>query len=332
MMIRNRILKTLAASTLVVAASFMGLAASQNVASVSDMRGDMGPLEDFGPRGACWLPDGHLFLADWRYTVFHIFDTAGRRYAFLKHPEPQVPEAHYDSMCSIGNNTYLAVGNHYHLNNNPRHLASRSVVHKMTLLGESFAPNSGKENYSPDNALRATGFYGDSAEKRLEITGTAADLKRNRIFFGCSQPTQPDGSILVLSGRLDKLLTKQEDMKLETVQTGLKPAIEPALGTHFFVSDLQYIADKGLAILMTSQDKDEKVFGSNQIWFLRDGDSTAKLVAKELVPGNRATAMAIRYEPKSKDFTAALICDNATEETKTPSRTVIVEHLALPSR
>jgi hypothetical protein len=332
MKIRNRFLKALALSAAVSMVSVVGLAATQKVTAVSDMRGDMGPLEDFGPRGAAWLPDGHLFLADWRYTVFHIFDTSGRRYAFIKHPEPQVPEAHYDSMCSIGNNTYLAVGNHYHINNNPRHLASRSVIHKMTLLGESFAPGSGKENYSPDNALRATGFYGDSAEKRLEISGTAADLKRNRIFFGCSQPLQPDGTVLILSGRLDKLLTKQDDMKLETVQTGLKPAQEPALGTNFFVSDLQYVGDRGLAILMTSQDKDEKVFGSNQIWFLRDGDSTARLVAKELVPGNRATAIAIRYEPKSKDFTAALVCDNATEDTKTPSRTVIIEHLTLPGR
>lgn len=323
--------KPLLALLAVSAVCVSGVGAAHILKS-SDMRGDMGVLEDFGPRGTCWLPDGRLFVADWRYTVFHIFDTDGRRFAFLQHPEPQVPEAHYDSMCSLGNNTFLAVGNHYHVNNNPRYLGSRSVVHKMVLEGEKFAPLSGKENYSPDTALRATGLYGDSAENRLEITGTAADVKKNRIYFGCSQPLQPDGTVLILSGRLDKLLTKQDDMKLEIVKTGLKPGKEPALNADFFVSDLQYVGEKGLAILLTSQNKDEKLFGSNQIWFLAAGSDHASLVAKELAPGNRATALALRYENKSKDFTAALLCDNNCEETKVPSRTIIVEHLQLPVR
>ena len=296
-----------------------------------DMRGDMGVLEDFGPRGVCWTPDGQLFVVDRRYTVFHIFDTQGRRYRFLNHPEPAIPEASFSGVCVMPGGKYLATGNHYHVKNSPRYLTAHSVMHLMELAGEAFTPESGKINYSPDSALRATGYYGDSPDQRMEISGIAVDPAHNRIFIGCSQPLMPDGTVTIFEGKLDKFLLRSDDFKWDVLKTGLKPPVEPALNKPMYLSDITYVPDRGLVLLMASQNSEEKIYGSSQIWFMRGGAGVAKLVQKELAPGNRATGIAIRATTNG-EFEAAVVCDNRMEDTKIPNRLVMLRGLRLPTR
>jgi hypothetical protein len=149
----------------------------------ADMRGDMGLLEDFGPTGVVWMEDGKVLVCDRRYTVFHIFDTEGRRYRFLDHPQ-KMGEANFSALCHWKDNRYFVTGSHYHFKNSTRFVENRSIMHQIILQTEQLDPESGKENYRPDAALRSSGFYGESVESPGEITGIAMDVKHNRVFFG----------------------------------------------------------------------------------------------------------------------------------------------------
>lgn len=297
-----------------------------------DMRGDMGVLQDFGPRGVCWMPDGQLLVADRRYTVFHIFDTQGRRFLYMSHPDSKQPEAYYNGMCVMPDGKYLVAGSHYHVKNNPRYVTAHSVIHLMKIEGEAFSADSGKVNYSPDTALRKTGYYGDSADQHLEISGIAVDAPGNRVFLACTHPMMPDGTFTIFEGKLDKFQLRSDDFQLEVVKTGLVPPIDTNLMTPYLLSDITYVPNKGLVLLLASQSSTESTFGDNQIYFMKGGFGPAKLVQKDLAKGNRATGIAVRPGKVEDEYEAAIVCDNKMEDTKVPSRLLMLQGLRFPQR
>ncbi|MFN8612343.1 MAG: hypothetical protein U0931_32655 [Vulcanimicrobiota bacterium] len=296
----------------------------------SDMRGDMGLMEDFGPTGAVFLPDGKVLVSDRAYTVFHIFDTEGRRFRFLDHPQ-KMGEANFSGLCWWKDNRYFVTGSHYHIKNNTRFVENRSIMHQIILQSEQLDPESGKENYHPDTALRSSGFYGESCENPGEISGLAMDPKHNRVFFSFDKCLAKDGTVVLFEGQLDKFLARSNDFDLKFIKTDLKPGVDPATGTQYDLTDIAYVPEKGLVMLLSAVGNEGKQFGSNQIWFMKAGFGPAKLVHKDLCPGNHGSGMAIRAT-KGDEYEAAIVCDNAMDETRIPSRMLYLRGLRLPMR
>lgn len=321
--------KTLCALWLTLA-GLSGLAWSEEI-KASDMRGDMGLLEDFGPTGAAWLPDGKVFVCDRRYTVFHIFDVDGRRYRFLDHPQ-KMGEANFSGLCHWKDNRFFVTGSHYHIKNNPRFVENRSVMHQIILQPEQLDPESGKENYRPDTALRASGFYGESVETPGEITGMAFDVKQNRVFFGFDKCLAKDGTVVLLEGPLDKFLAKAPDFSLKFLKSDLKPAVDANTSTQYQLSDLAYVPGKGLVLLLSADTNEAKQFGYNQLWFMKGGFGPAKLVLKDIAPGNRGSGLAVRPSAVKDEFEAVVVCDNNMEDSRIPSRLLVIKGLRLPMR
>lgn len=317
--------KTLLALLLLVTPAF-----AQDI-QVSDMRSDMGLMEDFGPTGAVFLPDGKLFICDRRYTVFHIFDLDGRRYRFLEHPQ-KMGEANFSGLCHWKDNRYFVTGSHYHFKNSTRFVENRSVMNQMILQGEQLDPESGKENYRPDTALRSTGFYGESVDSPGEITGMAFDVKHNRIFFSMDKCLAKDGTVVLLEGKLDKFLAKAPDFELKFLKSDLKPGYDPNTGTQYQLNDLAYVPDKGLVLLLSAETDESKRFGYNQLWFMKGGFGPARLVHKDLAPGNRGAGLAIRPSPVKDQYECAIVCDNNMEDSRIPSRILYLKALRFPGR
>lgn len=286
---------------------------------------DGAPLEDFGPTGVAWLPDGSLFVCDRRYNTFHIFDTRGRRLKYLGHPRGDIGHAWYNALARFDAKTFFAAGSHYHIENNVRYVNNRSVIHKLqpvwpTSPDREWGPDSGELNFSPDQALRATGYYGESPQVTIEVSGLAFDTRTGRYFLGCSQPRARDGTVLLWVGKTAELLRRPPRQTLAPVRTGLKPAV------GVFLADLDYVPGKGLALLLTSAtgEGDSLRFGSSQVWLLPGGhNGRARLLAKDVAPGNRATGMAWRAVGQG-NYRVALVCDNDLETTKIPSRLVLL--------
>ena len=297
----------------------------------SDMRGDMGLLEDFGPTGAVWMKDGKVLVCDRRYTVFHIFDTDGRRYRFLDHPQ-KLGEANFSGMCHWKDNRYFVTGSHWHFKNSTRYVENRSIMHQIILQTEQIDPESGKENYRPDTALRASGFYGESVETPGEITGIAMDVKHNRVFFGMDKCLAKDGTVVLLEGPLDKFLAKAPDFELKFLKSDLKPSIDANTNTQYQLNDLAYVPDKGLVLLFSAETNESKQFGYNQVWFMRGGFGPAKLVLKDIAPGNRGAGIAVRNGAAKDEYEAVIVCDNNMEDSKIPSRVLYLPKLRLPMR
>ncbi len=318
-------------ASLALLAGLLGAAPAEEFSQkVYDMRGDMGLLEDFGPTGACWIND-LVFLCDRRYTVFHLFDVQGRRFQFLEHPQ-KLGEANFSALCHYKDDEYFVSGSHYHVKNHPRFVENRSVMHKVLLQRDRINPQSGKENYRPDRALRASGYYGESTSTTGEITGIAMDPKHNRLFVAMDKTLSPDGSVVLLEGALDKFLARSEDLELKFVTTGLKPTVDSITNTPYDLQDIAYLPDRGLVLLLSAQANEGKTFGHNQLWFMRGGNTPAKLVQKDLASGNRGTGLAIRPSKTKDEYEAAIVCDNNMEDSRIPSRLVHLRGLRLPMR
>lgn len=293
-----------------------------------DLRGDEGLLMDIRPTGAVFLSADRILVTDSNNNQFHIFDPEGRRYRRLDFPRA-LPAPWYSGIARLADgNSFLVTGDHFHEKNVVRYVTAHSVVHRYTLQGEDWTGDSAEVDYDPDTALRRTGYLGETVENPMKIEGIAVDPKQKRAFFGLSRPLGEDGSILVYEARLDEMMALQKDVGFKDAKAKLVPAVEPAVGRPFHLSDLCYVQGKGLLVLLASESKDGKTFGSNQIWILRGGFGPAKLVAKEIAPGNRAAGLAAREVDKNT-YDLALTFDNNPEETGRPSRIMVMKGVKL---
>jgi len=314
------------------ATSLLGSAAAEEFSVQSfDMRGDMGLLDDFGPTGASWAEGNRILVCDRRYNVFHLFDLEGRRYRFMDYPH-RMSDAHFNGLCHWKDNQFFVTGSHYHPNNNTRIVESRSEMREIRLVGEQIDPASDKQNYRPDRALRASYYYGESTELNGEITGIAFDTRNNRVFLGISQCVARDGNVVLLEGKLDQFLARSNDFELKFLNANLKPEMDPNLKVQYSLSDLAYLPGKGLVLLFSARSEDGKSFGANQIWFMKGGFGPAKLVKKDLAIGNRGSGIALRPSSTKDEYEAAIVCDNNMEDTKIPSRLLLLKGLRFPMR
>lgn len=302
-------------------------AAQPATPAVYDFRGPEGMLMEFRPSGAVWLDENRLFVVDNRFNAFGVFDTQGNRIRYIEHPQ-NLALAEYSAVAPLDDKTLFVTGSHYHEKNNTRYLYPRSVMHRLDLMGETVTASSADTNYSPDRALRATEYYGSSPKAQMQIQGLAIDQKHNRMWIGLSQPLAEDGTILIYQAPLDEFLERKETLEFERVKTEIKPEIEPACGTQFHLSDLVYVPDKGLVLLLTADADEGRRFCSNQIWFMKGGFGPAKLVGKEIAPGNRCTGIAL-WPTDKWNFRVALVADNNPEETRIPSRLILLDALRL---
>lgn len=292
-----------------------------------DMRGDEGLLMDFRPTGAVYLTEDRVLVSDSNNRQFHIFDLEGRRFRRLDLPR-DMPSPSYSGIASLGGQEFLVIGDHFHEKNAVRFVHARSVLHRYTLEGEGWSRDSAETNYDPDAALRRTGHLGQTVQDPMKVEGIAVDPKQKRVFFGLSRPLGPDGSVLIYEARLDEVMARDRGLEFHDVKPQLVPELEPAVGQAFHLSDLCYVPGKGLLVLLASQSPDGRRFGSNQLWLLRGGFGPARLVAKELAPGNRASGLAVREEGKDT-FEVTLVFDNDPERTGMPSRILTIRSLKL---
>ncbi len=317
----------LSVSAVVLSWFFPLPATSQNAIDIYDLRASDGLLMDFRPNGVVWLDGSRLFMVDRRYNAFAVFNTRGERIRYIEPPQ-DIPLADYTSVAPLDKYTLFVCGSHYHRKNNPRFLFARSVIHKLDLVGEGVSGDSADTNYSPDLALRATHYYGSTPRAQMEIQGLAIDKKHNRLWIGLARPLAVDGTVLIYEAPLDKFLARDKKLRFKKVKTGLKPEIEPACGTPFHLSDLVYVEGRGLVLLLTADADRGRRFCSNQIWFMPGGFGPAKLIRKELVPGNRCTGIAL-YPIDKWNYRVALVADNNPEETHIPSRLIMLDRLRL---
>lgn len=293
-----------------------------------DLRGDEGLLMDLKPTGAVWLGPDRVMVCDRRFNDFHIFDLTGRRYKFLSYPIRSIPIAQFACLTPLDETSFLTAGSHHHEKNHVRYVSARSVVFRIGLEGEELARWCGEVNLEPDRALRATGNFGESPRTPLELQGLAVDTKNKRIFFGCSQPMSSQESILVYEGKLDKFLARDKGFELKELKTDLKPETDPTTNTPYFLADMQYIPGEGLLLLLGSQSYDKRTFGASQLWMLRGGFPPPKLVMKDIAPGNRAAGLAVRHI-KERNYDVAITFDNDPEETRIPSRLLVLPGVKL---
>jgi len=292
-----------------------------------DMRGDEGVLMDLRPTGAVYLAPDRVLVTDSNNRQLHIFDLEGRRFRRLDLPR-DMPSPSYSGIASLGEDAFLVSGDHFHEKNAVRFVHARSVLHRYVLQGEGWTRDSADTNFDPDAALRRTGHLGQTVKDPLKLEGIAVDSKQKRVFFGLSRPLGPDGSILIYEARLDEVMARDRNLEFHDAKPQLSPEVEPAVGQAFHLSDLCYVPGKGLLVLLASQSPDGRRFGSNQLWLLRGGFGPARLVAKELAPGNRAAGLAIREEEKDT-YEATLVFDNDPERTGMPSRILTLKGLKI---
>ena len=299
---------------------------------IFDMRGDTGLLMDLKPTGVKWLNDELVFVVDEQWNAFHLFDLKGRRYRFVEFPKIKSP-AFYAGVAELGPQEFFVTGSHYHPKNRERYVWQRSVIHRILLRGEEVGEDSVTENYSPDFGFRKTRLYGSSPKKNMnmEVSGIAFDKKQRRVFFSLRRPLNEKGEAILLVGNLDEFLERKERMEFEIVSTELKPPIESSCSTQTYVSDIEYIAGRGLVMLLTAEADGGFRFCSNQIWFMPAGLRKPKLVKENIAPGNRATGIALRVVDKWS-YQAVLVCNNNPKESNIPSRMLLVDDIRLKLR
>ncbi|MGI5843757.1 MAG: hypothetical protein ACOX9B_06235 [Candidatus Xenobium sp.] len=295
--------------------------------AIKDMRGDEGVLMDLRPTGAVYLAPNRILVTDSNNRQLHIFDLEGRRFRRLNLPR-DMPSPSYSGIASLGEDAFLVCGDHFHEKNAVRFIHARSVLHRYVLQGEGWTRDSADTNFNPDATFRRTGHFGQTVKNPLKLEGIAVDSKQKRIFFGLSRPLGPDGSVLIYEARLDEVMARDRNLEFHDVKPQLIPEVETAVGQAFYLSDMCYVPGKGLLVLLASQSPDGRRFGSNQIWLLRGGFGPARLVGKEIAPGNRAAGLAVREEGKDT-YEATLVCDNDPERTGMPSRLVTIRGLKL---
>jgi hypothetical protein len=297
---------------------------------ISDMRADSGVLEEFRPCGAAFCDKDKVLVVDQAYDDFHIFTLDGRRWRLI--PWPGTGKFFYHSaLAPLGPepNTYLMAGSHWHEKNNPRYVYARSYIQKVVLQGENVDAESLKTNLSPDRQLRETGFYGQSVQSPGELTGLAVDLKQKRLFIAWSRVLEPDGTVVLEEAPLEPFLRgDKKGWSFKEVKDKLVPETDPTLGLPYRVSDLAYVPGQGLLVLMCADSPDGKRFGANQIWILRGGFGPARLLMKDLLPGNRAEGLAVRDDGKGL-YTLAITCNNNMAETGIPSRLAVFSGVKL---
>lgn len=306
------------------ASSVGGSSANPAAGRASVLRGDTGILRDIAPSGAAWVGDDMVMVSDARANVFHVFDLNGRRYQYSSHPR-KLGGTHFNALCAAGDGVYFTSGSHWHDKNNTRFLENRSVMHRLTWGEDGLGADSGRENLSPDTALRATGLYGESTPEHGEITGMAMDAASNRVFFSMDRCLDPQGNLIVLEGKLDQFLAHSPEFALQTLKTGLRPGLDATTGQPYELTDLAYVPDQGLVLLLASENSAGDSFGSNQLWFMPGAQGPAEEVARDLAPGNHATGLAARMD--GGRLKSVLVCDNHSA----PSRLVVLDSLTLPS-
>lgn len=295
--------------------------------SPKDMRGDEGVLMDLRPTGAVYLAPDRILVTDCNNNQFHIFDPEGRRYLRLDLPR-NLPAPWYSGIARLEDETFLVLGDHFHEKNVVRYVEAHSVLHRYALQGDRWSQDSAAVNYDPNVALRRTGNLGETVESPMKLEGIAVDPRQKRVFFGLSRPLDADGSVRIYEARLDEVMNLDKNLEFHDAKAQLIPEVEPALGQRFHLSDLCYVPGKGLLVLLASQSADGRRFGSNQIWILRGGFGPARLVAKEIAPGNQAAGLAVR-EDGNNSYEVALTFDNDPERTGMPSRILILKGIKL---
>jgi hypothetical protein len=141
-----------------------------------------------------------------------------------------------------------------------------------------------------------------------------------------------DGTVVLLEGRLDKFLAKAPDFELKFLKSDLKPGLDANTNTQYQLNDLAYVPDKGLVLLLSAETNESKQFGYNQVWFMKGGFGPAKLVLKDIAPGNRGAGIAVRNSKTKNQFDAVIVCDNNMEDSRIPSRILHLPGLRLPMR
>ena len=293
-----------------------------------EFRSDEGVMQDFRPTGVVWLAPDRLMVCDKRWNDFHTFDLTGRRYKLLSFPVRSRPLAQFSCLTPLDESTWFVAGSHYHEKNHVRFVSARSVVFRMWLDGEELHRDSAADDYEPDRALRATGNFGESTKTPLEMSGMAVDVKQKRIFFGVSQPLSSAGNILVYEGNLDRFLARDKNFELKELKTDLKPEVDPVCHGNYFLADMAYVPGEGLLLLLGSQGPDLRTFGTSQLWMLRGAFAPARLVLKDLAPGNRAGGLAVRHI-KDRNYDIAITFDNDPGETLIPSRLLVLPGVKL---
>ncbi len=286
------------------------------------MRGERGIIPDYQPNAAVWLSEDRILVADKRFNNMQIFDTEGRRYRLYDAPRISAP-VQYVGMARLDEQTFLAVGSHYHDKNHPRYLSQRSQLHKFRLLDEDLILGDFEENISPVESFRMLRLWGATPLRQMEIAGLGVDVARDKIWFGLRQPASEDGNLSLLTASLKEVLEEKKDLEVREVDTSFRLPLEERCQRQTYLTDLEVLDDGSLLLLLTADDLEAKRFCTNSLWRWRPGRS-AERIADDLAPGERATGMAVASLGNGS-YRVALVCDNEPQETNNmPAKLVIL--------
>lgn len=293
---------------------------------IYDMRGDDGVLMDFRPSGLTFLSPHRVLICEENNQQLHIFDTEGRRYRRLNNPR-NISQPRYTGIANTEKNKYLTVGSHYHINNNVRFVWARSVLHNYELRGEIFTDNSADKNLDPEFAWRNFGHYGENTKDPLKVEGIACDKAHDTVYFALSHPVNDDESVRIVKAPLSQIMEQRKKISFENVNTNLVPGLDDSINELFVLTDISYVPDKGLLILISSRTPDERKAGTSQIWFKPEGVDSARLIADNIAPGNFATGVAAISN--GSNYNVGIVFDNNPAQNDTPSRFLFLENIDL---
>lgn len=287
-------------------------------------RGDEGPLEDFQPHCAVWVSDSKLLVGDIRYNNLQIFDTEGRRFRLFEANFNKAP-AQFVGLTPYEKNEYLILGSHYHEKNHPRYRDQRSRLHEFyfDLDKEELHLDDFKKNISPLESLRKTRMWGSTPKRQLEFAGIGLNKAKDIAWFGLAKPLSEKGNIALLRCSLKGLMAQDPDLEFVEMDTGIKRPVEKRSQEPMYLTDIEVLDDGSLLLLMTADQLEGGRLCTNSLYRWKPG-SKGTLVKEDLAPENRATGMAVRHLGKGT-YKVALVCDNVPEETKIPSKLVILD-------
>ncbi len=301
---------------------FVLLATPLSADTVSPLRGDRGVLENYQPNGAVWLSEDRILVADKRFNNFQIFDTEGRRYLLFDSPSISAP-AQYAGLTRLNDNTFLAVGSHYHERNHPRYRKQRSVLHRFRLVGEDLILSDFQDDFSPVESFRMLRIWGETPLRQMQMAGVGVDAERDLIWFGLRTPLSEQGELLLLNASLKEILTKKDRLEVTEVNTEFRLPVEERCGRETYLTDIEVLEDGSLLVLLTSDDLGAKRFCSSSIWRVRPGHAAERLL-HDIAPGERATGMALRALGTGL-YRVALVCDNEPEVTGMPAKLIVLD-------
>lgn len=293
----------------------------------------------FEPSAVVPIGDGRFLLVaddkDIKGRSLKIVDAAsGKVLRTLDRFQPTDKNPKWEAMTKDDDGNYYVIGSHNHASDLEK-LASRSQMYRFRLLNELESDPS-KINVdtktvselSVKEAFAEMKLYSKlPASNKLKIEGLAVRSTSNgkQIIIGLREPSE---AVSVYAATLPVEWPKPGFMvglplgPLFTFKAGAASS-----GTPYKLSSIEYVADLGGFIVLTSTEKEgpdgKPIFEGNALWFISDKTDPANPVAAtqkihEFGVGMKAEGITRVISTNANSYRFAVVFDNDAEDSKIP--------------